>query len=92
MARALTRFQLGVVAAVMVLLVSLPWRAASWRPRSLPPTWLEAGFVGIRLTALVLLTHVAWIVMLFAAQHTYGRSRQVRPDSSARLTHADERS
>jgi hypothetical protein len=91
-AHALSRFQLGVVAAVMVLLVNLPWRAASWRPRGLPPTWLEAGFVGLKLSVLIGLTHLAWVVVLFAAQQTYGRSRQVRPDSSARVTHADDRS
>lgn len=91
-ASGLSRYQLGLVAGAMVLLVSLPWAFAAWRPRGLPPTWVEAVFVGIKLAALVLLAHLAWLAVLFAAQHSYGSSRQFRPAPSARSTHAADRS
>jgi hypothetical protein len=63
---ALSRQQLGLTAAAIVLLVVLPWRAVDWRPAWLPPTWIEVAFVGFKLAALSVVAHVGWLLVLVA--------------------------
>jgi hypothetical protein len=64
--RAFSRYQLGLVALAFVLLIALPWRAAYWRPSGLPPTWIEALFVTVKLALLLIVAHVGWTIVLAA--------------------------
>ena len=91
-ASGLSRFQLGLVTGAIVSLITVPWTFVDWRPDSLPATSIETVFVALKLSALVVLAHLAWALILFAAQQTYGSSRQPRPAASAPATHAAERS
>lgn len=65
--RAMWRWRtlLGATLA-FVLLIALPWRAASWQPSGLPPTWIEPAVAGIRLVTVAVLAAIgsAIIVMI----------------------------
>jgi hypothetical protein len=64
--RAFSRYQFGLVTLAFVLLIAVPWRAAHWRPAGLPPTWVEALFVGVKLGLLLIVGHVGWMIVLAA--------------------------
>jgi hypothetical protein len=56
--------QLLIVAGVVLVGIRLPWGAAYWRPKGLPPTWLEPAFVAAKLTVLYLVANAAWAFLL----------------------------
>ncbi len=64
--RAVSRYQLGLTALAMVLLVALPWSAVYWRPPSIPPTSMQLLFVGAKLGIIAILMHVGWVLVLAA--------------------------
>jgi hypothetical protein len=65
-ATALSRRQLGAVGLVMVLFVVLPLRLLEWRPDVVSARW-EPAFVGIKLSALYLIVHAGWTLLLWVA-------------------------
>jgi hypothetical protein len=78
---ALSPPQLLTVAAVVALFVWLPWRAAWWRPSFLPPNAIEPLFGALKLTALAIVMHIGWALILAraAAPHTSPRAPAARP-------------
>jgi len=68
--------QLVVTALAVLVGIWLPWKAAYWRPTSLPPTWVEPAFAAAKLAVLFLIANVAWTVILWtAAREAQGTSR-----------------
>lgn len=62
--RALALRRLLVIGLALGVLVMLPWRWSGWRPRALPPTWMEPAFVAVKLGVLLLVAHIAWAIIL----------------------------
>jgi len=62
----LSRDQLTLTAAAMTLLVALPWQAAYWRPRGLPPNAWQLAFVALKLGLIYLAMNVGWLFVLLA--------------------------
>lgn len=72
--RAVSRYQLGLTALAMVVLVALPWAAVYWRPPGIPPTSMQLLFVGAKLGTIALAVHIGWVLVLMA-----GVPRESRP-------------
>ena len=53
-----------LVALWMLVFVWLPWQGVYWRPKSLPPTWLEPAFVTTKLVVIYVLGNVGWALAL----------------------------
>ena len=68
--------RLATVTASWGLLIALPWWLADWRPRHLPPTWVEPAFVTTKLLAVYLLVNLGWAVILRIASRP---STDIRP-------------
>lgn len=64
--RMLSRYQLGLTALAMVVLVALPWALAYWRPAGLPATSAQLAFAAVKLTAMAIAMHVGWVLVLHA--------------------------
>jgi hypothetical protein len=58
---------IALTAIAIVLFVALPWRAAWWRPRGLPATWVEPASAATKLAALYLIVHVGWLLTIVAS-------------------------
>jgi len=58
---------LVIITAVLFVGVWLPWQAVSWRPASLPPTWVQPAFATVKLGVLYLVGNLAWAVVLRTA-------------------------
>ncbi len=56
-----------IATIAFVVLIALPWRAASWRPQNLPASWVEPAFAGLRLGLIAIATATGASVMLVAA-------------------------
>jgi hypothetical protein len=54
------------VAAAIVVLVWLPWRAAYWRP-SMPSTFVQPLFAAVKLGLIALVAHIGWALVLWSA-------------------------
>jgi hypothetical protein len=68
----------ALVALWMLVFVWLPWQAVYWRPKSLPPTWLEPAFVAVKLLVIYLLANVGWALVLRTTS-THRTSSHRRP-------------
>jgi hypothetical protein len=66
------------VALAMFAFVWLPWQGVYWRPKALPPTWLEPAFVVTKLLLLYLLANLGWALALRITTGETGR--RTRPD------------
>ena len=64
---------LTATAAAMAIGVGLPWRAAHWRPASLPADWMEPAFAATKLILLFAVAQVAWALVLRSAARQSGR-------------------
>jgi hypothetical protein len=58
---------LALTAMAVVLFVALPWQAAWWRPRALPPTWVEPTFAAAKLVFVYVAVHVGWLLTILAS-------------------------
>ena len=58
--------RLGLVAVWMLVFIWLPWQEIYWRPKALPPTWLEPVFVSAKLVLVYLLANLGWALVLKA--------------------------
>jgi hypothetical protein len=56
--------RVALVALWMFVFVWAPWQAVSWRPKALPPTWLEPAFIAVKLLVIYLLANVGWALVL----------------------------
>jgi hypothetical protein len=59
--------RLAIVTAAVVGLMWLPWQAVSWRPASLPPTFVQPLFAAIKLGLIALVVHAGWAFVLWSA-------------------------
>jgi hypothetical protein len=59
--------RLLIVAVAIVVFVWLPWRAAYWRPHSLPHNLAQPLFAAARLALIALVVHVGWAIVLWSA-------------------------
>ena len=66
-AAALNWKRLLVVTIAVVGLMWLPWQAVSWRPGSLPATFVEPLFATIKLGLITLIIHAGWAFILWSA-------------------------
>ena len=67
--RAAVRIVPFMATAITALIVGKGlWRLVDWRPKALPPNWLELVFVAIKLSALYLLAIVLAVIVLAAFQ------------------------
>jgi hypothetical protein len=66
----LSRDQLMLTAAAMTLLVALPWQAALWRPRGMPPSWWQPAFATVKLALIYLAMNVGWLFVLLAGSRS----------------------
>jgi hypothetical protein len=64
--RGLSLRQIGPTGLAMVVFVLLPLQAVHWRPALIPPTWVEAAFVAVRLGTIYLAVNVGWALVLRA--------------------------
>jgi hypothetical protein len=65
--RALRPRTLLIVLVAVLGLIWLPWQAASWRPVSLPPTWVQPLFAAAKLGLLLCIVHIGWTLVLWSA-------------------------
>lgn len=56
------------IAVCLAVFIVLPWRFVWWRPRAVPPTWIELTFVAVKLGAIYLLANVGWALILHSAR------------------------
>jgi hypothetical protein len=61
--------QLAVISVCLLAGFWLPWKAADWRPASLPPTWAEPAFATVKLLVLFVIANVAWALVLWWVGH-----------------------
>lgn len=73
--RAFSWRQLPLVAVMLLAGIWLPWQWVDWRPKNLPPTWVQPAFAGAKLFALYVVATVAWAVIL----RTVARPRAPAP-------------
>ncbi len=62
----LSRRQLGLVAAAMILFVFLPLGAVYWHPPTIPANAVELLFVAVKLGTIYLLAQIGWALVLWA--------------------------
>jgi hypothetical protein len=67
-ARAFRPLQLLAIAAAVFGLIWLPWKAAYWLPKNVPDSNLQIIFAAVKLTAIAVLAHVGWAIVLWAPQ------------------------
>jgi hypothetical protein len=67
--------RVALVALWILVFVWLPWQGVYWRPRSLPPTWLEPAFVTAKLLVIYVLANVGWALALRTAGKTVDSSQ-----------------
>jgi hypothetical protein len=65
--RAWSPKRLIVVTAAVVGLIWWPWQAASWRPASLPPTFVQPLFAAVKLGLIAVVMHIGWAIVLWSA-------------------------
>lgn len=56
------------IAVCLAVFVVLPWRFVWWRPRAIPPTWIELTFVALKLGLIYLLANAGWALILGSAR------------------------
>lgn len=75
--------QLALVTLWMLAFVALPWRAVVWRPRGLPPTWMEAMFVTVKLAAMFLLANIGWALVIRTITNRLSAGASLAVDTEA---------
>jgi len=68
--RASYRRTLGLATAWFLLLIVLPWQLVSWRPRGVPPTWVDPAVAGVRLLVVGVAITVGIALMIRATART----------------------
>ena len=56
--------RLALITLSVLGLIWLPWQAVDWRPKALPPTWLEPAFGAVKWLVLYLLANLGWGLVL----------------------------
>jgi hypothetical protein len=56
-----------IATLAFAILVALPWQAASWQPRGLPPTWIEPTVAALRLAMVAVLIAIGYAVIVMTA-------------------------
>jgi hypothetical protein len=64
LARALAPAPLLLIGFLLLACIWAPLEIVYWRPRRLPPTWIEPVFVGAKLASIYLLANVGWALVL----------------------------
>lgn len=80
LAAALSPLRLALIAALLLVLVWLPWRAVYWRPAWVAATWQEPTFVAVKLAVLYLLANIGWAGILSVVE------RGLRPPTGTPAT------
>ena len=74
-AAGLSRDQVMLVAIAMTLFVALPWHYATWRPASMPLSWVQPAFAAGKLTLIFVAMTLGWgICLLAGARNASARS------------------
>lgn len=71
----LSRDQVMLIAIAATLFIALPWHYATWRPESMPLSWVQPAFAAGRLTLVFVAMTIGWgICLLAGARNASARS------------------